>query len=219
MFQRRKEEAADYRYFPDPDLVPVRVDAAWIERVRAGLGETPAQSRARLGAMGLSAYDAGVLVGLGREGLAYFDAAAQASGDPKASCNWVANQVLAALKESSGGLAGFPVGGAALGGLLALARQRGLGKGPTEQAFAAMRRKGIGAREALDALDVAGIDEEAIAGMVRRAMEANPKAVADYKKGKTAAANALKGAVMREARGGARAEAVERVLNEELAKD
>ncbi|MBY0228473.1 MAG: Asp-tRNA(Asn)/Glu-tRNA(Gln) amidotransferase subunit GatB [Gemmataceae bacterium] len=214
VFQRRKEEAADYRYFPDPDLVPVRVDEAWIERVRKGLGETPAQSRVRLSMLGLSDYDAGVLVGLGYEGLAYFDAAAQASGDPKAACNWIANTVLASLE---GSIAAYPVSGAALGELIALARERGLGKGPTEQAFASMRDRGIGAKEALGGL--ATVDEGAILGMVRRAMEANPKAVADYRKGKAAAANALKGAVMREAKGAAKADAVERVLLAELAKE
>src|SRR5437764_14022662 len=99
--QRRKEEAADYRYFPEPDLVPVVVDDAWLARVRAEMGELPAALRARLEKQyGLSAYDAGVLTAQGRALAAYFEEAARACGDAKAACNWVTNQVLATLKES-----------------------------------------------------------------------------------------------------------------------
>src|SRR4029079_7774854 len=96
--QRRKEEASDYRYFPDPDLVPVQVDAAWKERVRAGLGELPAAQLQRLQSQyGLSAYDAEVLSRQGRAFVAYFEEVARLSGDPKAACNWTTNQVLQTL--------------------------------------------------------------------------------------------------------------------------
>src|SRR5947209_7573656 len=82
--QRRKEEASDYRYFPDPDLVPVVVDAAWREGVRAGLGELPAAQRVRLqGQYGLSAYDAGVLTRQGRAFTKYFEEVAALCGDAK----------------------------------------------------------------------------------------------------------------------------------------
>src|SRR5204863_4685126 len=81
--QRRKEEASDYRYFPEPDLVPVEVDEAWIERVRAGLGELPAVQRQRLQEQyHLSAYDAGVITSQGRAFTSYFEQAARLSGDP-----------------------------------------------------------------------------------------------------------------------------------------
>jgi aspartyl-tRNA(Asn)/glutamyl-tRNA(Gln) amidotransferase subunit B len=213
VFQRRKEEAADYRYFPDPDLVPVRVGPEWIERVRAELGETPAQSRSRLAGLGLSPYDVGVLVGLGREGIAYFDEAAKTSGDAKAACNWVTNQVLAAMKDSGS----FPVPAARLGELIVVQKEMGLSKQAAAEVFAKMR-EGLTAREAVAGLGLSAVDDSAVAEMVRRAMAANPKAVQDYRKGKTAAANAIKGAVMKEARGAVRAEVVERVLKEELEK-
>src|SRR5438132_4349908 len=91
--QRRKEEAADYRYFPEPDLVPVMVDDAWLAQARAEMGELPAQQRARLVRQyGLSEYDAGVLTRQGRALVAYFEEVARLSGDPKAACNRVTNQ-------------------------------------------------------------------------------------------------------------------------------
>ncbi len=213
VFQRRKEEAADYRYFPDPDLIPVRTDAAMIERARAGLGETPAQSRVRLAGLGLSKQDVGVLVGLGREGIAYFDEAAGVCGDAKAACNWVTNQVLAARSGD-----GWPVPAARLGELIALQKGQGLSKQAAADAFAKMRG-GLGAGEAVAALGLAAAaGEDAVREMVRRAMAGNARAVADFRAGKAAAANALKGAVMKEARGSARAADVDRILAEELAR-
>src|SRR5262249_17023012 len=86
--QRRKEEAADYRYFPEPDLVPVVVSDAMLEEGRAGLGELPAAQFARLQRQyGLSEYDAGVLTSAGRPFVAYFEEAARVSGDAKAASN------------------------------------------------------------------------------------------------------------------------------------
>src|SRR5262249_2855809 len=99
--QRRKEEAADYRYFPEPHPGPVVVDAAWLEGVRATLGELPAAERARLREQyGLSAYDAGVLTRQGRALVAYFEEVARGCGDAKEASNWTTNQVLATLNET-----------------------------------------------------------------------------------------------------------------------
>src|SRR5262249_591090 len=98
--QRRKEEASDYRYFPEPDLVPGVVDDAWLERARIEMGELPAAQRVRLVQQyGLSPYDAGVLTGQGRTLVAYFEEVARHCGDAKAASNWVTNKVLATLKE------------------------------------------------------------------------------------------------------------------------
>src|SRR5262249_34274992 len=92
--QRGKEEASDYRYFPEPDLVPVVVDAAWRERVRSEMGELPAAMRARLQSQyGVSAYDAGVLMSQGRALVGYFEEVARHSGDARAACNWISNNV------------------------------------------------------------------------------------------------------------------------------
>src|SRR6266404_1658571 len=113
--QRRKEEASDYRYFPEPDLPPIEVDAAWLERIRAGLGELPAaQRRRRETQYALSAYDAGVLTRQGRTLVAYFEEAAKLSGDAKAACNWTTNEVLQTLNERKLSAADFPLKAAAL---------------------------------------------------------------------------------------------------------
>src|SRR6266851_5172993 len=113
--QRRKEEASDYRYFPEPDLVPIEVDSAWLNRARAGLGELPAAQRRRLEAQyALSAYDAEVLTRQGRAFVAYFEETATLSGDAKAACNWTTNEVLQTLNERKTHLADFPVKAAVL---------------------------------------------------------------------------------------------------------
>src|SRR5262245_7456264 len=113
--QRRKEEASDYRYFPDPDLVPVKVEAAALDAVRAGLGELPAAQRARLQTQyGLSAYDAGVLTRQGRAFAAYFEELTRHSGDAKEASNWATNQVLSRLNERKQTIKEFPLTASAL---------------------------------------------------------------------------------------------------------
>src|SRR4029079_6793513 len=98
--QRRKEEASDYRYFPDPDLVPVTVSDAEIDEVRRSIGESPAAQRARLASQyGLSEHDINVLTRQGRTFVAYFEEAARIGGDAKEACNWVTNDLLSALNE------------------------------------------------------------------------------------------------------------------------
>jgi aspartyl-tRNA(Asn)/glutamyl-tRNA(Gln) amidotransferase subunit B len=220
VFQRRKEEAADYRYFPEPDLVPVIVDDAWLARVRAETGELPAAMRERLVRQyALSEYDAGVLTSQGRATVAYFDEAARTGGDAKAVCNWITNQVLATLKESGGDIASFPIPAARLGELIAKQKEMGLNKQTAGEVYARMLSAGIGAAEAITALGIRVVaDTGAVVEIVRRAIAANPKAVADFKRGKAAAANAIKGAIMRDTKGSVRADVVERVLREELEK-
>src|SRR5262249_276212 len=120
LFQRRKEEEADYRYFPEPDLVPVVVDETWLERVRGEMGELPAATRQRLAKQyGRSAYDVGVLTSRGRETIRYFEEAAGTSKDAKAACNWVTNQVQTTLNETGGDIGSFAIPAARLGQLIA----------------------------------------------------------------------------------------------------
>jgi aspartyl-tRNA(Asn)/glutamyl-tRNA(Gln) amidotransferase subunit B len=219
-FQRRKEEAADYRYFPEPDLVPVVVDDAWLARIEAEVGELPSAVRARLARQyGLSGYDVGVLVGMGRPAVAYFEEAARVCGDGKAACNWITNQVQGTLKEMGGDLASFPLSATRLGELIATQKQMGLPRQTAAEVYARMLAEGKSAAEAIAALGIRPVaDTAAVVEIVRRAMAANPKAVADYKGGKAAAANAIKGAIMRETRGSVRPDVVEQVLKQELEK-
>jgi aspartyl-tRNA(Asn)/glutamyl-tRNA(Gln) amidotransferase subunit B len=218
--QRRKEEASDYRYFPEPDLVPVVVDAAWLERVRAGLGELPAAQRRRLEEeYGLSGYDAGVLTQQGRAFVAYFEQVAKLSGDAKAASNWMTNEVLKGLKETNTDIGHFPLTESQLAGLIQLIQSSGLNAQRAREVFNRMCELGGSAQESVDALGFQVVADEAkLVEIIRRAIAANPKAVADYKKGKVKAADAIKGAVMRETKGSANMELVQRLLLQELEK-
>jgi aspartyl-tRNA(Asn)/glutamyl-tRNA(Gln) amidotransferase subunit B len=218
--QRRKEEASDYRYFPEPDLVPVQVDAAWLEGVRAGLGELPAAQRARLPRQyGLSAYDAGVLTRQGRAFVAYFEEVARLCGDAKEASNWTTNQVLATLNESKQDIRAFRVPAPQLAELIKEVKGSGLNKQRAREVYADMLTGGRSARESIDKLGFKVVaDTGQLQEIVRRAIAANPKAVADFKKGKLKAADAIKGAVMRETRGLAKTEMVQQILMEELQK-
>src|SRR5581483_10331932 len=110
---------SDYRYFPEPDLVPVTVAHSLLDQVRAGMGELPAAQRARLQRdYALSDYDADVLVRQGRALVAYFEEAARGAGDAKEACNWVSNEVLQALNDRKGEIAAFPIPAAGLGSLI-----------------------------------------------------------------------------------------------------
>jgi aspartyl-tRNA(Asn)/glutamyl-tRNA(Gln) amidotransferase subunit B len=215
--QRRKEEAADYRYFPDPDLVPVTVEPATLERIRADMGELPAAQRARLQSQyGLSAYDAEVISRQGRALVAYFEEAVGVSGDAKEASNWVTNEVLQALNDRKTDVRSFPISAKALGELMAEARTTIPNKQRAREVFAEMLASGGSARQAIDKLGIKSFDEGQLREIVRRAIAANAKAVADFKKGKAKAADAIKGAVMRETKGMAKTELVQQLLLEEL---
>jgi aspartyl-tRNA(Asn)/glutamyl-tRNA(Gln) amidotransferase subunit B len=217
--QRRKEEASDYRYFPEPDLVPVTVDAARLERVRADMGEVPSAARTRLQKdYGLTPYDAGVLTSLGRAVTAYFEAVARGCGDAKAASNWVTNKVLATLKDRKIDIAAFSIRPEALADLINQQKAIGLNKQTAEEVYARMLDDGCGATEAIARLGIKAVGAGDLAEVVRKAIAANPKAVADFKKGKAAAAQAIKGAVMRETKGTAPPDLVQKLLMEELQK-
>ncbi len=220
IMQRRKEEASDYRYFPEPDLVPIVVEDAWLERARAEMGELPAAQRVRLVEQyGLSPYDAGVLTGQGRALVAYFEDVARRSGDARAACNWIANQVLASLKERKIEIKDFPLNSERLAELIAEQKSIGLNKQMAGEVFNRMLESGCSAKQAIDALGIKPVaDTGALVEIVRRALVANPKAVADFKAGKTKAAQAIKGAVMRETKGTAKPEVVEQIIGEEIQK-
>jgi aspartyl-tRNA(Asn)/glutamyl-tRNA(Gln) amidotransferase subunit B len=218
--QRRKEEAADYRYFPEPDLVPVLVDAAWQEQVRAGLGELPAAQRGRLQSQySLSAYDAGVLAAQGRAFVVYFEMLAKDCNDANEAKNWLTNDVLQTLNERKQSIGKFPIKAPALAELIREVKTTGLNKQRAREVYAEMLAAGSTAKQAIAKLGIQVVaDEGQLLAIIRKAIEANPKAVADFKKGKVKAADAIKGAVMRETKGQAKAELLQQLLTQELQK-
>jgi aspartyl-tRNA(Asn)/glutamyl-tRNA(Gln) amidotransferase subunit B len=217
--QRRKEEASDYRYFPDPDLAPVTVNDAMLEQARAELGELPAAQWGRLQTQyGLSAYDAGVLSRNGRALVAYFEEVAAVCASAKEACNWIANDLLQTLNERKIGVQESPISARHLGELIREVKAMALNKQRAREVYAVMLDGGT-AREAIDRLGIKpGPDESQLRDIVRKAIAANPKAVADFKKGKAKAADAIKGAVMRETKGSAQMEQVQQLLLQELEK-
>jgi aspartyl-tRNA(Asn)/glutamyl-tRNA(Gln) amidotransferase subunit B len=218
--QRRKEEAADYRYFPEPDLVPVVVEAAQLDQIRAGLGELPAAQRQRLQTQyNLSAYDAEVLSRQGRPLVAYFEEAVRHSGDAPEVKNWLANDVLQTLNERKVDIRGFSIKAASLGELIKEVKTTGLNKQRAREVYAEMLASGSSAKDAIAKLGIKVVaDEGQLREIIRGAIAANAKAVADFKNGKLKAADAIKGAVMRETKGQAKTELVQKILMEELAK-
>jgi aspartyl-tRNA(Asn)/glutamyl-tRNA(Gln) amidotransferase subunit B len=151
--QRTKETAADYRYFPEPDLVPVVVDDAWVERIRASIGELPAMRRRRFEAeYGLSPYDANVLVEQGQDVADYFDSVARATGESKMASNWVQQDVLRTIKDRKQTIAEFPVGPEALADLIHRVRRKELNTNQGREVLARMIETG----QAADAVIAAG---------------------------------------------------------------
>jgi len=216
--QRRKEEASDYRYFPEPDLVPVKVSTSELETAKNSMGELPSVSRERLvGQYGLSKYDASVLVSQGKKFLGYFEETASKCNDPKASCNWVTNQVLSTLNEQKKEIQDFEIKPERLAGLIREVQSIGLNMQRAREVYADMLSTGSEAKASIEKLGFKVVaDLGQITEIVKRAIASNPKAVADFKKGKVKAADAIKGAVMRETKGMAKTETVQEIVMKEL---
>jgi aspartyl-tRNA(Asn)/glutamyl-tRNA(Gln) amidotransferase subunit B len=183
---RSKEEANDYRYFPDPDLLPVVIDTAFVEGVRATLPELPDQKAARFVAQhGLSAYDAQVLTG-SRELAAYYEAVVAAlGGDPKLAANWVAGDLAAFLNKDGLEITSSPVSAASLAGLLTRIRDNTISGKIAKEVFEAMWAERAEADAIIEAKGLRQItDDGPIIKAIEAVMAANPGQLADYRGGK-----------------------------------
>jgi aspartyl-tRNA(Asn)/glutamyl-tRNA(Gln) amidotransferase subunit B len=192
--QRSKEESSDYRYFPEPDLVPVTTTDEQVQAIRRSLGELPAALRTRLEeTYGIAPYDSDVLVNQGRTLVDYFERLAQACGDGKLAGNWVRQDVLRTLNEQQIGIDEFPLGPQALAELLNMVRGDKLDTRRGREVLAEMIASGKSVQEAIGALGIAEVDESELESLCRELLEANPKIVADVKAGRRKAAGALIG--------------------------
>ncbi|NMC19159.1 MAG: Asp-tRNA(Asn)/Glu-tRNA(Gln) amidotransferase subunit GatB [Thermogutta sp.] len=192
--QRSKEESSDYRYFPEPDLVPVTVTQAEIDEAEASLGELPADLRRRLRQeYGLNAYDAEVLVNQGRPAVEYFRRLAAASGDAKAAANWIQQDVLRVLNERQIAITRFPVAAEALGEVLRMVRGGRLDTLKGRQVLAHMLQYGVAPQEAVDALGFEEVDDGELRALCRELVAANPKVIAEVRAGKEKALGSLVG--------------------------
>jgi aspartyl-tRNA(Asn)/glutamyl-tRNA(Gln) amidotransferase subunit B len=217
---RSKEFAHDYRYFPEPDLVPLRLEGAFVDAIRVALPELPRTRRERfVTEYGLPVYDADVLTqsrALGE----YYEAAVRVHRNPKALSNWVMSELLRTLPgDDEEAIRSAPVAPARLAGLVKLIDEGAISGKIAKDVFERMARTGddpaaIVAREGLTQVaDVTALD-----ALVEQAIEANPKAIEDYRKGKTAAAKALVGQVMKASAGKANPALVNQLLQEKLSK-
>jgi aspartyl-tRNA(Asn)/glutamyl-tRNA(Gln) amidotransferase subunit B len=217
---RSKEFAHDYRYFPEPDIPPIHVARAVVDRIRGELPELPGPRARRFAAeYGIPAYDIGVLVAE-RPVADYFEVVARACGDPKAASNWVMTEVLRALNEAGGRIEEFPVPAAALAELLGLVRSGAVNLQGAKKAFARMVATREAPRAAIAALGLEQIsDAGALAPVVKDVLAGAPKVVADLRAGKTKALDALKGMVMRATRGKADPALVDELIRAELRRE
>ena len=191
--QRQKEESHDYRYFPDPDLVPVIVTPEEVNQVRAQLGELPADLRRRLeGEYGVSGYDSDVIVNQGRIFSDYFETVAKGCGDGKQAANWVTQEVLRLINEQGTTIERFAVTAVQLAELLQAIRGGDV-PGPRAKEVFAKLIEGHQLADALAALGIAKVDESELMNLCRELITANPKTVADVKGGKLQAAGAFVG--------------------------
>jgi aspartyl-tRNA(Asn)/glutamyl-tRNA(Gln) amidotransferase subunit B len=192
--QRSKEESSDYRYFPDPDLVPVAFAADEITHACESLGELPAALRARLeGDYSLPAYDADVLVNQGRPVVAYFLAVADACHDGKAASNWITQDVLRVLKERNLAIEQLPVSSATLAEMIARIKSGELPGARARDVFQAMVDTGVDVGQAMTVLGIASVDTDELVALCRQIVAANPKIAADVRGGKMQAIGALVG--------------------------
>ena len=214
---RSKEEAHDYRYFPEPDLPPLVVSDQWVADVRGSLPELPEQRRRRfVDDYALPEYDAGVLT-QSVELSDYFEETARSSGNPKAASNWVMGTVMRKIKADVLAVDEFRVRPVALGGLIALVEGGKVSGSAAKVVFERMYDTGEAAEEAVGALGLAQIVDRASLGViVQKVLEAQPAAVASYRGGKTGILGFLVGQVMRETAGKANPKRVNELLRQAL---
>ena len=214
---RSKEEAHDYRYFPEPDLPPVVVDAERIERIRSAMPELPDARRGRfVRHYALSDYDAGLLT-QSRAVADYFEAAVDAGAPAKAASNWIMGELARTLKERGVEIDASPVPAPRLAGLLALIGKGTISGSIAKGVFETMVTTGRPAADIVAAEGLTQIDDETqIVGMVADVLAAHADAVAQYRGGKTSAFGFLVGKVMKAAGGKANPKRVNELLKRAL---
>jgi aspartyl-tRNA(Asn)/glutamyl-tRNA(Gln) amidotransferase subunit B len=215
---RSKEEANDYRYFPDPDLLPVVIEDALIEEVRRTLPELPDDKARRFGRdYGLSDYDAGVLTA-SRELAAYYEAVVKAlGGEPKLAANWVMGDLAGALNRDGLEIGASRLDAAALAGLLKRIQDSTISGKIAKEVFEAMWTEGKGADAIIESRGLRQItDSSAIERAIEAVMAANPAQLADYRAGKEKLFGFFVGQVMKATQGKANPAQLNELLRQKL---
>ena len=216
---RSKEEANDYRYFPDPDLLPVKVDDAFIEAVRKELPELPDQKAARFSTQyGLSAYDAGVLTASRELAAFYEDVARQVGDDAKLSANWVMGELAAALNKDGLEIGASRISSSALAGLLKRILDKTISGKIAKEVFEGMWTSGRDADAIIEEKGLRQItDTSAIEKAIDEVMAKNPGQLAEYRSGKDKLFGFFVGQVMKATGGKANPAQLNELLKKKLA--
>jgi aspartyl-tRNA(Asn)/glutamyl-tRNA(Gln) amidotransferase subunit B len=215
---RTKEDAADYRYFPDPDLPPLVIDPAWVDQVRAGMTELPRVMAQRFASQyGLSDYDASALT-QSRSIATYFEATAQACGQPKLSGNWITGELARRLNAAGLDIEQAPVSAVQLAALITRIQDGTISNNAARQVFEALwSGEGTGVDALIEAKGLRQMnDSGALEGIVDSVIAANAKNVAEYRAGNAKALNALVGQIMKGSAGKANPQQVNELLKAKL---
>jgi aspartyl-tRNA(Asn)/glutamyl-tRNA(Gln) amidotransferase subunit B len=213
---RSKEEAHDYRYFPDPDLLPLELDQGWVDRIAAALPELPDDKKTRfMDVYGLSPYDAGVLVAE-KETAAYYEAVARGR-DPKLAANWVIGEMFAFLNKAGLTISESPVPADRLGRLVDLISDGTISGRQAKEVFEIMYERGEEPAAIVEARGLRQVsDSGAIAAAVNAVIAANPDKVAEYKSGKDKLAGWFVGQVMKAMQGKANPQLANEIVKQRL---
>lgn len=214
---RSKEQAHDYRYLPEPDLVPIVVDPNWVEEIRRNLPELPDERKKRMmETHGLSSYDASVLTA-SRAQAEYFDALTAQGVEAKAAANWVMGEVAKHLNSNGLTIAQCPVSAENLADMLTLVDKGTISHKIAKTVFEEMWTSGKTAEQIVREKGLVQIsDSSAIIGIVDAVLAANPQSVADFQAGKERALGFLVGQIMKQTKGRANPEMVNTLLKERI---
>jgi aspartyl-tRNA(Asn)/glutamyl-tRNA(Gln) amidotransferase subunit B len=215
---RGKEEAHDYRYFPDPDLVPIVIDDAWIEEVAKSLPELPLEKRERfIKDYQIPVYDAGVLTS-GRTLADYFEEVARLSGKPKIAANWVMGDVLRFLNEDKRDIRDCPILPGSLAEMILLIEEGAISGKMAKEIFEDMYKTGKIPKQIIEEKGLVQItDEDALKKVIGDILAANPGQIAQYRGGKEKVFGFFVGQVMKETKGKASPALVNELLKKLLA--
>lgn len=215
---RSKEYANDYRYFPEPDLPPLRVPPDLVEKIKTEMPELPDAKRARyISEYGLTAYEAGVLIDE-REVADYFEATLPGLKNRKTAANWVMTEVLRVVRESGKSLAEAVPPPSEVGALLTMVEEAKISLNAAKTAFAAMCTSGKGAQATVAELGLAQVsDEGAIAAACDKVIASEPDKVAEYRAGRDKLFGFFVGQVMKAMGGKANPKIINDILKQKLA--
>jgi aspartyl-tRNA(Asn)/glutamyl-tRNA(Gln) amidotransferase subunit B len=216
---RGKEEAHDYRYFPDPDLVPLEVSEAWIEDIRGTLPELPAEKRDRfVDQYGIPEYDAGVLTA-SRALADYYEECIRLSGEAKMVSNWIMGDLLRELKQDDREIEECPVTPKHLASMLKMIKDGVISGKIAKTVFEEMYRSGKGPEKIVQEKGLVQLtDGGEIQRVIQGVLEENPKLAEDYRKGKEQLLGFFVGQVMKATRGKANPKLVNELLRKSLSK-